>query len=249
VGTGPMDIAIIGLACRFPGAANADRFWENLVAGIETVTTFSDADLLGVGIDPALVRNPDYVKAAPILERAGCERRQPEPDRRRQFTRRNLGRQVRHRNLDHKIDHDLDDQCDQAPDQAIHDIGGMGDGADQWQGEAEQAQAQRDRGCRIVVADQLELVMRRDARIDEEVDHDRKDRGAEIDQERRQPGERLQDHLVGVPDSCNLRFARSLSRRTQVTRSIPKIKTPPFATGSSLGGASLAARDRNLQII
>ena len=68
MGTGPMDIAIIGLACRFPGAANADRFWENLVAGIELVTTFSDADLLGVGIDPALVRNPDYVKAAPILE-------------------------------------------------------------------------------------------------------------------------------------------------------------------------------------
>jgi len=63
-----MDIAIIGLACRFPGAANADRFWENLVAGIESVTAFSDADLLGVGIDPALVRNPDYVKAAPILE-------------------------------------------------------------------------------------------------------------------------------------------------------------------------------------
>ena len=68
MGTGPMDIAIIGLACRFPGAANADRFWENLVAGIESVTAFSDADLLGVGIDPALVRNPDYVKAAPILE-------------------------------------------------------------------------------------------------------------------------------------------------------------------------------------
>ncbi len=68
MGAGPMDIAIIGLACRFPGAANAERFWDNLVAGIESVTEFSDTDLLGAAIDPALVHHPDYVKAAPILE-------------------------------------------------------------------------------------------------------------------------------------------------------------------------------------
>ena len=34
---GAMDIAIIGLACRFPGAVSAERFWENLAAGIESV--------------------------------------------------------------------------------------------------------------------------------------------------------------------------------------------------------------------
>ena len=80
------------------------------------------------------------------------------------------------------------------PDQAIPDIGGMGDGADQRQHEAEQAQAQRNRGCRLVGADQLELVMRRDAGIDEEVGDHGDNCRAEIDQERRQPGERLQDH-------------------------------------------------------
>jgi len=68
LGAGPMDIAIIGLACRFPGASNAERFWDNLAAGVESVATFSDADLLSAGIDPALVGHPDYVKAAPILE-------------------------------------------------------------------------------------------------------------------------------------------------------------------------------------
>ena len=68
MGAGPMDIAIIGLACRFPGASNAERFWDNLAAGVESVATFSDADLLSAGIDPALVGHPDYVKAAPILE-------------------------------------------------------------------------------------------------------------------------------------------------------------------------------------
>ena len=29
----PLDIAIVGLACRFPGARDASAFWENQVAG------------------------------------------------------------------------------------------------------------------------------------------------------------------------------------------------------------------------
>jgi len=31
------DIAIIGLSCRFPGAANVDEFWENLLGGVDSV--------------------------------------------------------------------------------------------------------------------------------------------------------------------------------------------------------------------
>ena len=31
------DIAIIGLACRFPGADNANAFWDNLQAGVESI--------------------------------------------------------------------------------------------------------------------------------------------------------------------------------------------------------------------
>ncbi len=31
------DIAIIGLSCRFPGARNADEFWENLLGGVDSV--------------------------------------------------------------------------------------------------------------------------------------------------------------------------------------------------------------------
>ncbi len=29
------DIAIIGMACRFPGAANAHQYWDNLIGGVE----------------------------------------------------------------------------------------------------------------------------------------------------------------------------------------------------------------------
>ena len=65
----------------------------------------------------------------------------------------------------------------------------MGDGADHRQHETEQAQAERNRGRRIVVADQLEFIVRRDAGIDKEVGDDGKNSGAEIDQKRRQPGQ------------------------------------------------------------
>src|SRR5215469_14005521 len=62
-----VDIAIIGLSCRFPGAATTEQYWRNLCDGVESVTFFSDQELLAAGVDPALVAHPDYVKAAPIL--------------------------------------------------------------------------------------------------------------------------------------------------------------------------------------
>ena len=62
-----IDIAIIGLSCRFPGAASADEYWKNLCDGVESITFFSDQELLAAGADPSLVANPNYIKAAPTL--------------------------------------------------------------------------------------------------------------------------------------------------------------------------------------
>jgi len=62
------DIAIIGMACRFPGAQTVEHFWQNLVRGVESITFFSDEDLLRAGVDRARVQDPTYVKARPILE-------------------------------------------------------------------------------------------------------------------------------------------------------------------------------------
>ena len=62
------DIAIIGMAGRFPGAKNIQEFWENLYSGRESVTFFSDEELLKAGIGPDLLEDPNYVKAAPILD-------------------------------------------------------------------------------------------------------------------------------------------------------------------------------------
>src|SRR5262245_7808617 len=63
-------VAIIGMACRFPGANSVGAFWANLCGGVESIRFFSDAELLAAGVDAALLREPGYVKAAPVLEGA-----------------------------------------------------------------------------------------------------------------------------------------------------------------------------------
>ena len=63
-----LDIAVIGMSCRFPGAKNIEEFWSNLVDGTESITFFTDKDLLGEGVDASLLNDPRYVKAASMLE-------------------------------------------------------------------------------------------------------------------------------------------------------------------------------------
>jgi len=60
-------IAIIGMAGRFPGAKNIDQFWQNLRDGVESISFFTDENLLATGIDSAKLSNPNYVKAASTL--------------------------------------------------------------------------------------------------------------------------------------------------------------------------------------
>jgi amino acid adenylation domain-containing protein len=66
---GPDAIAIVGLAGRFPGAANVGQFWRNLCAGVESVSFLTDAELEASGIDTRGLP-PSYVKARAILEAA-----------------------------------------------------------------------------------------------------------------------------------------------------------------------------------
>ncbi|WP_138500701.1 type I polyketide synthase [Nostoc sp. PA-18-2419] len=61
-------IAIIGMAGRFPGSKNIDIFWQNLRDGVESISFFTDEELLSAGEDPSLLNDPNYVKANGILE-------------------------------------------------------------------------------------------------------------------------------------------------------------------------------------
>jgi acyl transferase domain-containing protein/acyl carrier protein len=62
------EIAIVGMACRFPGAPSVRQFWQNLVDGVESLSLLSDDDLRRAGVDPAVYRRPDYVRAASVLD-------------------------------------------------------------------------------------------------------------------------------------------------------------------------------------
>jgi len=61
-------IAIIGMAGRFPGAKSITQFWHNLCEGVESISFFTDEELLGSGIEPTLLHEPNYVKAGAVLE-------------------------------------------------------------------------------------------------------------------------------------------------------------------------------------
>lgn len=60
-------IAIVGMAGRFPGARNLEEFWRNLKNGVESISFFTDDELLAEGMDPALVGNANYIKARGVL--------------------------------------------------------------------------------------------------------------------------------------------------------------------------------------
>jgi acyl transferase domain-containing protein/acyl carrier protein len=63
-GGGEFDVAIIGMAGRFPGADSLDELWEILRAGRESVTHFTDDELRAAGVPDALLADPGYVKSS-----------------------------------------------------------------------------------------------------------------------------------------------------------------------------------------
>ncbi|ODT76869.1 MAG: polyketide synthase [Nitrosomonadales bacterium SCN 54-20] len=62
-----IDIAIIGMAGRFPGANNVEAFWRNLRDGVESITFFTDEELLARGISRKTLEDPHYIKAGAEL--------------------------------------------------------------------------------------------------------------------------------------------------------------------------------------
>ncbi len=62
-----MEIAIIGMAGRFPGASDLEQLWHNLRDGIEAISFFSEQELRAEGFSPELLARPGYVRAGAVL--------------------------------------------------------------------------------------------------------------------------------------------------------------------------------------
>ena len=66
------EIAIIGMAGRFPGAKNTNEFWQNLRDGVESISFFSDEELASSGLDPAVLNDKNYVKPFGVFYDPSC---------------------------------------------------------------------------------------------------------------------------------------------------------------------------------
>ncbi len=62
------DIAIVGMACRFPGADNPAQYWDNLQRGYESITELSDEELTAAGVSKEHLKDPNYVKTGMFLQ-------------------------------------------------------------------------------------------------------------------------------------------------------------------------------------
>lgn len=67
----PTEIAIVAMACRFPGVRDVQEFWRMLRDGREAIASFSDEELLARGVPADLLADPAYVKRGAVV--AGIE--------------------------------------------------------------------------------------------------------------------------------------------------------------------------------
>ncbi|WP_030107602.1 beta-ketoacyl synthase N-terminal-like domain-containing protein, partial [Actinoalloteichus caeruleus] len=62
------DIALVGMAGRFPGAPDVRRLWTNLRSGVESISRFTDEELRAAGVPADQLADPDYVRAGSVLD-------------------------------------------------------------------------------------------------------------------------------------------------------------------------------------
>ncbi|HYN19764.1 MAG TPA: polyketide synthase, partial [Thermoanaerobaculia bacterium] len=66
------EIAIVGMAGRFPGARGVEELWRNLRDGVESVRFPDPEELVARGLDPARLADPTWVKAASQMDGYDC---------------------------------------------------------------------------------------------------------------------------------------------------------------------------------
>jgi amino acid adenylation domain-containing protein len=60
-------IAIIGMACRLPGADSPTAYWKMILDKAGAISFFNKSELIHAGVTNELINNPDYVPARGIL--------------------------------------------------------------------------------------------------------------------------------------------------------------------------------------
>lgn len=61
------DIAIIGMAGRYPNSPDLGEFWRKLCAGEEFATFLTEDEARALGLEEALINDPHYIRASGLL--------------------------------------------------------------------------------------------------------------------------------------------------------------------------------------
>jgi len=62
-----LEIAVIGMACKFPDAENINTYWENIRNGRESVRFYTSEEVMNSGVKSEILNDPNYIKSN------GCE--------------------------------------------------------------------------------------------------------------------------------------------------------------------------------
>lgn len=62
-----LDIAIVGMNARFPGARDINEYWQNLRDGVESISFFSREELTKGGVNETGIGSPNFIPAAAVL--------------------------------------------------------------------------------------------------------------------------------------------------------------------------------------
>lgn len=66
------EIAVIGMACRYPGAPNLEAFWQLLLEGMEGISRLDPAGLPAAGREASAPQAANFVAADGVIEAADC---------------------------------------------------------------------------------------------------------------------------------------------------------------------------------
>ncbi|MCP4147169.1 MAG: SDR family NAD(P)-dependent oxidoreductase [bacterium] len=56
-----LEVAVVGMALRFPGAENVEQYWNNLENGVESISFFSEEELKENGVELETLKTTGYV--------------------------------------------------------------------------------------------------------------------------------------------------------------------------------------------
>lgn len=62
------EIAIVGMAGRFPGAANVEAFWQNIRNGVDSIRPLTDEEARAAGASEQQLQDPTFIKVNAALD-------------------------------------------------------------------------------------------------------------------------------------------------------------------------------------